>query len=258
MRLNRTPLRFQVSDQPKKRRIFTASGFSRSKFIFVFITEWDYEDITAQCLVFFLAGFETVSNAMYFMAYTLALNPNVQRTLQDELEALVEKLNGRLPTYEDFQSLSYLDMVLTETLRLYSPVTFVDRRCNAKTTIEKSDGTKVEILPGDVVYFPISAIQMDPNYYPEPEKFIPERFSHENRDNIKPFSYLPFGAGPRNCIGSRFALMEIKALMFSLLSNFTIEKNSRTEVPIQIKPETLQHRPRNGVWLTLRAKKVQT
>lgn len=211
--------------------------------------------MTAQCLIFFLAGFETVANAMYFMVYTLATHQEIQRTLQHEVEALVQKLDGRLPTYEDIQSLSYLDMVLSETLRLHAPVPILDRRCNERTTIENSDGTKVEIQPGDGVYFPVNCIHMDPNYYPEPEKFIPERFSPENRDNIKPFSYLPFGVGPRNCIGSRFALMEVKALVFSVLSNFTIEKNSRTEIPLQIKPDVFQNRPKNGVWVTLKSKK---
>lgn len=220
----------------------------------LFIIGLDLEDITAQCLVFFLAGFDTVSSAMYFMAYHLALNPDVQDKLNEEIDGLKEKLGGRMPTYEEFQSLTYLDMVLSETLRITPPVPNLDRRCNQRTIIENNDGTKVELQPGDGVFFPITCIHFDPQYYPEPEKFIPERFSHENRENIKPFSYLPFGVGPRNCIGSRFALMEVKAFFFSIISNFSIEKSSRTEVPFKLKPEVFQHRPQNGVWLTLKPK----
>lgn len=224
-------------------------------YVFLFIAEWDEQDIVAQCLIFFLAGFDTVSTAMYFMAYALSIYPNVQQKLQQEVEALVTKLNGRLPTYEEIQNLSFLDMVLSETLRMFPPVPFLDRRCNQKTTIENSDGTKVELQPGDGILFPVSSIHFDSNYFPEPEKFIPERFSHENRDKIKPFSYFPFGVGPRNCIGSRFALMETKSLFFSILSNFTIEKCNKTEIPLQIKPDVFQNRPKNGVWVALTPKK---
>lgn len=224
---------------------------------FVFVAEWDLEDIVAQCMIFFLAGFDTVSTAIFFMAYCLSTQPEVQAKLHREVEGLVEKLNGRLPTYEEIQSLGYLDMVLTETLRMFPPVSNLDRLCNQTTTIENSDGTKVELRPGDGVFFPVSCIHMDPEHYPEPEKFIPERFSPENRDNIKPFSYLPFGVGPRNCIGSRFALMETKSLFFSLLSKFTIEQCSKTEIPLQLKPEVFQNRPKNGVWVALRPKRAE-
>lgn len=188
------------------------------------------------------------------MAHSIATNPEVQEKLHEEVENLEDTLNGRSPAYEDIQKLTYLDMVLSETLRMYPPVPNLDRHCNQKTIIVDTDGTEVELQPGDGVFFPVSCIHADPNYYPEPEKFIPERFSHENRDNIKPFSYLPFGVGPRNCIGSRFALMEVKALFYSLLTNFTIEKNSKTENPVVVKPDVFQNRPLNGIWLTLKSK----
>lgn len=233
--------------------------FSKLKFIntyILIIIEWGFDDITAQCLVFFLAGFDTVSSTVYFMAYRLAINQEVQYKLHQEIESVEETLNGGTLSYEHIQKMTYMDMVLTETLRMHPPVPNLDRRCNQKTTIKNNDGTKVELQPGDGVFFPVSCIHYDPKYYPEPEKFLPERFSHENRNirNIKPFSYIPFGVGPRNCIGSRFALMEVKALFFSLLSNFTIERNNKTEIPLKLKPDVFQHRPVNGVWLTLRPK----
>jgi cytochrome P450 family 9 len=212
------------------------------------------EDITAQCMIFFLAGFDTVSTAIYLMAYSLAVNQDVQRKLHEEIDELNEKLNGRMVTYEDIQSLNYLDMCLSESLRMNPPVVNLDRRCNQTTTLVNSDGTKVELHPGDGVYFPVSCLHSDPKFYPEPEKFIPERFSKENAKNIHPFAYLPFGVGPRNCIGSRFALMETKALFVSILSKFTIEVNSKTEIPLQFMPDTFQNRPKNGVWLSLKVK----
>lgn len=210
--------------------------------------------MVAQCMLFFLGGFDTTGTSMFFMAHLLAMNPQVQEKLLKEIDGLKKTLNGRSPNYEDIQSLNYLDMVLTETLRMFPPIPIIDRRCNEKTIIEDTDGTKVELQPGDGIYLPISDIQNDPNHFPEPEKFIPERFSIENRDNIKPFSYLPFGVGPRNCIGSRFALMKVKALFFALLSNFTLEACSRTENPIQLKLYAFQNKPKNGVWLKLKAR----
>lgn len=219
---------------------------------FLYLVEWNIEDIAAQCVAFFLASFDTTSTSMYFMAHSLAVNVEVQKRLLLEIDDLKERLNGKLPSYEDIQSLTYLDMVLSECLRLHSPVSYLNRRCNEKTIIENSNGTKVELQPGDGVFIPISCIHSDPNFYPEPEKFIPERFSHENRDKIKPFSYLPFGVGPRNCIASRFALMEIKALFVSLLSNFTIETCSKTENPLRIKPAVFTYHPANGVWVSLK------
>lgn len=212
-RSNRVPLKLQVR--------FHCLKFTRFDDLSVFTpTEWDFDDITAQCMVFFLAGFDTVSTAVYFMAYSLATNPKVQAKVHQEINELVMSLNGRLPAYEDIQKLSYLDMVLSETLRMYPPVPTLDRRCNQMTTIENNDGSKVELQPGDVVFFPVTSIHKDPNYFPEPDKFIPERFSPENRDNIKPFSYLPFGVGPRNCkrnvqILSIFMVIECQTIAIS-------------------------------------------
>lgn len=216
------------------------------------LSEWDLEDITAQCFVFFLAGFETMASAIYNMSYSLALNPEVQQKLLDEIDEAKEILNGRIPCYEDIQKMDYLDMVVTETLRIYPSVPVLERRCTKQTTLENNDGNVVNIYPGDCVYIPVINIHMDPNYYAEPEKFNPERFSPENRDSIKPGTYFPFGNGPRACIGSRFALMVIKAFAFSILSKFSIDKCSKTEIPLKIQPDVLVIRPMNGIWLALK------
>ncbi|CAO1343924.1 unnamed protein product [Diamesa tonsa] len=225
------------------------------KILIIYFLEWDDDDMTAQCMLFFLAGFDTVSTAMMFMGYEIAINPEVQTILLQEIDDLLESLNGKLPSYEDIQKMEYLDCVVSESLRLWSPVLFLDRICTKALTIEDSDGTKVKIEVNDGVFFPINSLHMDPNYFPNPTKFEPERFSVANRDNIKPFTYLPFGVGPRNCIGSRFALMEIKALFFSILSHFRLEVSSKTEIPLQIKADTFQFRPKNGIWVQMKSRK---
>jgi len=99
---------------------------------------------------------------------------------------------------------------------------------------------------------PTCSIHHDPKYYPNPEKFDPERFSDENKDSINPFAYFPFGLGPRNCIGSRFALMECKAIMFYLLSAFRIEMSPKTQHPIKLKKNSFVIKPEKDFWLNFR------
>lgn len=90
-------------------------------------------------------------------------------------------------------------IVFTETLRLYPPAAAVDRVC-VRPYILKVD-PPMEIQPGEVLFIPIIGLHRDPKYYPDPERFDPERFSDENKHNINPLAYLPFGIGPRSCIG---------------------------------------------------------
>ncbi|PSN52369.1 Cytochrome P450 9e2 [Blattella germanica] len=163
-----------------------------------YVIEWDDDDLTAQAVLFFFAGFDTASTLLCFMSHLLATNPDVQKRLQDEIDQSLEENDGKL-TYEAIHSMKYLDMVVSESLRLYPPAIFTDRKCvkNYRLPMEPS----YTLEPGDAVWIPIYAIHHDPKYYPNPEKFDPERFSDENKDNIKPFTYLPFGSGPRNCIG---------------------------------------------------------
>lgn len=96
-------------------------------------------------------------------------------------------------------------MRFSETLRKWSPAVFVDRICTKSYVIPKSKEGEMDIRieKGESVWIPIFAIQRDPKYYPDPEKFDPERFSEENKHNIVPYTFLSFGAGPRNCIGKK-------------------------------------------------------
>jgi cytochrome P450 family 9 len=99
---------------------------------------------------------------------------------------------------------------------------------------------------------PIHAFHHDPNFFPEPDKFIPERFSEDNRGNIDPDTYLPFGIGPRNCIGSRFALMEVKTIFYYLLKNFSLEITEKTQIPLKLLPNPVAMRTEKGIWVGLK------
>lgn len=103
-----------------------------------------------------------------------------------------------------------------------------------------------------VIFIPIWGFHHDPKYFPEPEKFNPDRFSDENRGNIDPDTYLPFGIGPRNCIGSRFALMELKTIFYYLLLNFSFEVGEKTQIPLQFKKVPFGMATEKGIWAQLK------
>lgn len=112
-------------------------------------------------------------------------------------------------------------------------------------------GHVITLQKGDAISVPAGAIQRDPQYFSDPERFEPERFSEERKSEIKPFTYLPFGSGPRACIGSRFAVMELKAILFSLLTKFTFEVAATSTIPLVLAP-TFDMQPKDGFNIHLR------
>lgn len=165
------------------------------------------EDVTAQAFIFFLAGFDTVSTAMCFTVYELALNPDIQQRLYSEInDALGENPNAEV-TYETLHKMKYLDMIISESLRKWPPAVFIDRECTKPYRLKADNGKEI-VIPTDMgVVIPIMGIHRDPKYYPNPEKFHPERFSDENKSKINMNAYLPFGVGPRVCIGMKITFI---------------------------------------------------
>ncbi|KAF5289036.1 hypothetical protein FQA39_LY03915 [Lamprigera yunnana] len=194
------------------------------------------EDITAQALLFFLGGFETVSTLLSFLCYELALNYEIQAKLQKEIDKTLVKCNGKL-TYEALHEMKYLDMVVSETIRKWPTGFQLDRVCVSDYKIEPVNGNEKSLLieKGTLLIIPVVGLHHDPKYFPNPEKFEPERFSEKNKSNFEPSAYLPFGLGPRICIASRFALMEMKILIFHLFFEFEIIPISKTEIPVRLK-----------------------
>ncbi|XP_062552199.1 cytochrome P450 9e2-like [Armigeres subalbatus] len=208
-------------------------------------------ELIAQCLIFFLAGFDTISTAMMFMAYELAINYDIQQKLYEEIVTTNKELNGKPLSYDTLQKMKYMDMVVSESLRMW-PIPAFDRKCSRDYVVDDGNGLKFTIDKGTCIWVPVYGIHHDPKYYPNPERFDPERFSEENKTNIDMTMYMPFGSGPRNCIGSRFALMEIKALMYALLLDFSIEKNDKTQIPLNISKGFIGLKIENGLHLRLK------
>lgn len=134
----------------------------------------------------------------------------------------------------------------------------IDRVCTKPYTIQPKykDEQPVPFKVNDLFVMPIYPLHRDPKYFPEPEKFDPERFSDENKDKIVPYTYIPFGSGPRNCLGSRFAILEAKAVLYHLLSNFEIVPVEKTSIPLKLKPGSLTLVAENGLWLALKPLKL--
>ncbi|XP_059611831.1 uncharacterized protein LOC132258517 [Phlebotomus argentipes] len=209
------------------------------------------DDLTAQCLIFFLAGFDTSSTCMCFTAHELAANPDVQKKLIEEVDVTKKMLGGKPITYEVLHNMKYLDMVISESLRYWPPAAVTDRKCVKPYTMQV-DGKSYDVKVEEAIMIPMVCLHHDPKYFPNPSRFDPERFSDENKDKITPFTYLPFGVGPRNCIGSRFALMETKAIIYYILTKFTFEVSKKTQIPLKLAKAGFAMKPENGFWVNLK------
>uniref|UniRef100_A0A182MCK8 CRAL-TRIO domain-containing protein n=1 Tax=Anopheles culicifacies TaxID=139723 RepID=A0A182MCK8_9DIPT len=194
---------------------------------------WDDIDIAGATASFFFGGIETTTTLLCFASYELALNPSIQDRLRAEIDATRNELpDGKTPTYEVLQRMKYLDMVVSETLRRWTPLGITNRKCTKNYTFTNTDGTKITIERGQTVTIPLKSFHLDEKFYPDPMRFDPERFADPH--NINQDAYVPFGTGLRNCIGSRLALMQAKCILFLMLSNFIIKPDTKLTIPIVI------------------------
>uniref|UniRef100_A0A8C3LMY0 unspecific monooxygenase n=1 Tax=Chrysolophus pictus TaxID=9089 RepID=A0A8C3LMY0_CHRPC len=184
-------------------------------------------EVLSQAFIFIFAGYEPTSNTLCYLAYLLALHPDVQQKVVNEIDTV---LPNKAPlTYEAIMQLDYLDMAVNETLRLYPLGGRIERTCKKDVEI---NGV---IIPKEtIVVIPPYTLHRNPEYWPNPDEFRPERFSKENKDNIDPYTYLPFGAGPRNCIGMRFALLTLKVAITAVLQHFTFQVCKETQIPLKL------------------------
>ncbi|GIY47675.1 cytochrome P450 3A11 [Caerostris extrusa] len=187
------------------------------------------DELVGQCVIFFIAGYDTTAATLSMTSYLLALHPEIQDKLHKEIKEVLQQTKGEL-TYEAIQEMKYLDNVIAETLRLYPPVNRLERVADADF---KLADTGITIPKGMIVTIPNYAIHRDPKIFLDPEEYNPDRFSAEEKAKREQYTYLPFGAGPRNCVGMRFALMEIKVCLAYVVANFKLQRCPQTKVPLE-------------------------
>jgi cytochrome P450 len=158
------------------------------------------KQVRDECVTVMLAGHETTANALSFALWELARNPGVQERLSEESRAV---LGERLPAAEDYGRLVYAAQVFAETIRLYPPVWVT-----ARTAIEEYAFQGFTIPKGAILLAPQIVAHRDPRFWENPMRFDPERFAARNKSSRPRFSYFPFGAGVRQCIGEGLAWME--------------------------------------------------
>lgn len=163
--------------------------------------KWTDDELVAQAFLFFAAGFETTATFLSFMMYELAVSPDIQDRLYEEISDISSRTDSKHLSYDMIAQMKYMDQVVSETLRKWPPAVLSDRLCVKDYAFDDRAGNKFTIDEDIQFWIPIHALHRDPKYFPEPDKFDPERFNEANKKNIVPGSFVPFGIGPRNCIG---------------------------------------------------------
>jgi cytochrome P450 len=193
-----------------------------------------------EILTIFLAGHETTANALSWTWYLLARHPQAEARLHDELDAV---LGGRLPGFADLAELKWTRMVIEEAMRLYPPAHTI-----ARTALGADRIGGVRVPPGASITISIYALHRNPKLWPEPERFDPERFAGAAAAARHRFAYLPFGGGPRICIGNGFAMAEAQVIVAAVAQRYRLRLAEGHPVePIGL----ITLRPKHGIWVTL-------
>ncbi|XP_016064466.1 PREDICTED: cytochrome P450 4V2, partial [Miniopterus natalensis] len=229
----------------------TVPNRKRKAFLDLLLNVTDHEgnklspkDIREEVDTFMFEGHDTTAAAINWALYLLGSYPEVQKKLDNELDEVFGK-SDHPATLEDLKKLKYLECVIKETLRLFPSVPLIGRDIN-----EDCEILGYNIVKGCQALLIPYALHRDPRYFPDPEEFKPERFFPENSVGHHPYTYVPFSAGPRNCIGQRFAMMEEKAVLSCILRHFWVESNQKRE-DLGLAGELIL-RPSNGIWIKLK------
>lgn len=199
-----------------------------------------------EAMTLFLAGHETTANALTWTWTLLARHPEVEARLRREVEST---LGDRPPTVEDLEALEYTDWVVQESMRLYPPAWIIARQ--AREPIEVG---RYQLDAGAIVFISQWGLHRDERYFESASEFRPERFSPDRADDIPRYAYIPFGGGPRICIGNNFAMMEASLVLATMIQSISLEM----EPDQDLTPEPLVTlRPRHRIRMRVRRENPQ-
>jgi cytochrome P450 len=186
------------------------------------------KELRDQLMTLFLAGHETTSNALTWTLYLLSQNPGAYKKLRDEVDSV---LAGRPVSFEDLESMPYGEQVIRESMRLYPPVAVMARKAHEDTEIGP-----YSVAAGSEVIAWLYLTHRDPSLYPNPEAFQPERFTAEEQAKRPKMAYLPFGGGPRLCVGHAFAMLEARLILATIMQSvdFNLVPGHRVIPKLQI------------------------
>ncbi|XP_069959762.1 cytochrome P450 4C1 isoform X2 [Cherax quadricarinatus] len=179
--------------------------------------EFTEEEIRKEVDTFMFAGHDTTASAVNWTLYNLGLHPDIQDRVQEEVDDIFGQSDAPA-TLDDVRQMKYTEMCIKESIRIFPPVPIVFREIKEDVVINN-----YRIPAGTTIALAIYKLHRDPEQFPDPEVFDPDRFLLENVNKRHPYSYVPFSAGPRNCIGQKFAMMEMKILVSSILRKYRVE-----------------------------------
>ncbi|MBZ0288893.1 MAG: cytochrome P450, partial [Anaerolineae bacterium] len=205
------------------------------------------KQVRDEAVTLFGAGHETTAVTLSWAIYLLAQHPEIAAKLRAEVD---QALGGRAATLDDLANLSYTEMIVKEAMRLYPPAWGTSRELIDDVTINGHT-----IAKGNVIIMSFHALHRDARWWDEPERFQPERFQPENEKKLHKYAYLPFGAGPRVCIGNAFAMMEAKLVLATIAQHF--EWSLVPGYPV-IAERMFTLRPKNGVRVVLKARQARS
>lgn len=205
----------------------------------------DDKQVRDEAVTLLLAGHETTANALNWLFTQLAAHPEVEAKLHAELDSV---LGGRLPTMADLGKLPYTEQVLSESLRLFPPGWAIGRQATKDVEV-----LGVKVPKGALVFMSPYVMHRDPRYFPEPERFMPERWTPEFKAGLPKFAYFPFSGGARGCIGEPFAWMEAMIIVATLCQRWQM----RLAPNHPVVPEPLVTlRPKHGIKMVLEERAV--
>ncbi|XP_066911192.1 cytochrome P450 4V2-like [Clytia hemisphaerica] len=204
--------------------------------------EIDIEGIREEVDTFMFEGHDTTAAGLSWTLFQLGLNPKIQQKLHEEIDKVADKEEDLV---EKIRGIKYLEYVVKEGLRLHPPVAVFARELEQDTKIYN-----VSIPKGTTLMIDAISLHTNPEYWDEPEKFNPDRFSDEKYVKRNPYCYIPFSAGPRNCIGQKFAMLEEKILLYHVMLNYEVKTAQKMEDVAAC--FELIHKSENGLQIQLK------